>query len=431
VRRSLQKLLFGTVLLGWVLGLALTVLYARGLAWTVDRARTDGVFLVYELLADEPPSARNERLDQLRPHLRFDLRLMSLAEARDRVGDDLSPGVAVPRDINTRAAYYFFAFADGGALEVGPFNPKIPRGFLPIGFFVAVAGFPIIAALILIRLERELRKIERASRALAIGELGARVDNRHGPSSELAASFNDMAARVEHLIRSRDELVQAVSHELGSPLSRLRFHLELLATSSGPAREERMVAMNRDLDALDELVAELLGYVQSDNVTVERGIFDARPHLTDLVELARLELPTDETLDIALDVPSDVTVYADRRLFLRVVENLLRNAVHHARERVRLSLSRKNDQVCVAVHDDGAGIPAPMRESVLAPFFRLDPDRGRRTGGAGLGLAIVSRIVSRHGGRIEIDDSPLGGAEVATYWPMSRERPNESKSLGP
>ncbi len=418
MRRSLLKLLVGSVLLTWAVGLALTFLYARGLAWTLERARADGVFLAHELLAREPPTERAERIRRLRPHFRFDLRLIPLAEAEARIGHPLTPGHAAPHAIDTVAASYFFAFAEGGALTVGPFNPKVPRGFVPVGFILVVIGFPVLAALVVVRLERELLKVERASQALATGELGARVENRRGPSSELAASFNEMAERVERLIRSRDELVQAVSHELGSPLSRLRFHLELLATTTGRAREERLGAMTRDLDALDQLVGELLAYVQADHFEVERALFDARPPLTQIAELAQLELPEERAVRVELDLPSEVMVCADQRLFLRAIENLLRNAVRYASGRVRVTLSSDKNEVRVAVQDDGPGIPEAMREKVLIPFVRLDPGRDRKTGGAGLGLAIVSRIVARHAGRVEILDSPLGGAEVATYWPL-------------
>ena len=101
-------------------------------------------------------------------------------------------------------------------------------------------------------------RIERANQALAVGELSVRVDTNGAQSDELAASFNAMAERVETLIKSRDELVQAVSHELGSPLSRLRFHVELLENLPEAKRSERLAVMSRELDTLDALVAELL-----------------------------------------------------------------------------------------------------------------------------------------------------------------------------
>ncbi|MEM9731009.1 MAG: ATP-binding protein, partial [Myxococcota bacterium] len=109
---------------------------------------------------------------------------------------------------------------------------------------------------------------------------------------------------------------------------------------------------------------------------------------------------------------------ADPRLFQRAIENILRNAMKYARGNVRLELTQDEAHVRVVVHDDGPGIPEDLREKVMIPFFREEAARDRKTGGVGLGLAIVSRIMHRHGGRLAIDSSPLGGARVATWWPQ-------------
>jgi two-component system sensor histidine kinase RstB len=289
---------------------------------------------------------------------------------------------------------------------------------LPIGVILVVVLLPVIAGAVAFRVERRLAKVERASEALAVGDFSARVDDKHGAPDELAARFNAMAERVEQLVRSRDELVQAVSHELGSPLSRLRFHMELLAHQPDEQRAQRLDAMTHELDALDELVAELLSYVQSDDLHLDRQTFDPTRGINDLVELARLDAPEEQAVEVELSLSSDAIVFADQRLFQRAIENLLRNAVRHARGKVLLELTQDEEQVRVAVHDDGPGIPEEQRDKVLAPFVRLGVDRDRKTGGVGLGLAIVNRIVRRHDGRLAIATSPtLGGTLVATSWP--------------
>jgi signal transduction histidine kinase len=334
------------------------------------------------------------------------------------VGRPASPGEQIPHRVSRFEDWYFLVFEDGqGALAAGPVNPAAPAGLLPIGMILAIVGLPVIAGLLAFRVEQRLTKVERASQALAVGDFSVRVDNQHGPSDELAANFNAMAERVERLIRSRDELVQAVSHELGSPLSRLRLHMELLENQSDMQREERLIAMTRELDALDELVAELLDYVQSDELALDRHAFDPNRALTDLAELARLEAPDDRPVEVDLEFPNGASVFADQRLFQRAIENILRNSVQHARGKVLLELKQDEEHVRVAVHDDGPGIPEELREKVMVPFFRLEADRSRNTGGVGLGLAIVSRIMHRHGGRLAIDSSPLGGAKVETLWP--------------
>jgi signal transduction histidine kinase len=418
MRRSLVRLIAGSVLICWALGLVIVAAYLRTRSWDEARARRDGVFLVYQLLDGEPGPVRAEHLGALQQHFDVPFTIVGTDDVERRVGRRPARGEAIHFEVSQRESWYFLIFADGtGALAAGPVDPALPPGVLPVGAIVSVALLPAIAALIALRVERALAKVERASQKLAKGELSARVVNPDGPSRELAASFNEMAARVERLIRSRDELVQAVSHELGSPLSRLRFHLELLADKSGEARQERIDAMTRDLDALDELVAELLRYVQSDEMELDRREIDPSRSLPDLVDLAKLEAPQDKSVEIELSVSSAATIVADPRLFQRAVENLLRNAVQHARGKVRLEVSAAADVATVAVHDDGPGIPEELHEKVLVPFFRPQADRSRKTGGVGLGLAIVNRIVQRHGGQIAIATSPLGGASITTSWP--------------
>lgn len=420
MRRSYVRLVVSSVLLAWTLGIAVLVLYALGQSWVDERARSDGVFLVSELLDQTPAPERAARLRELQQHFSVDLTLLSKREVEHRLSRQVRPGEQIPHKPLVREEWYYFVFQDGqSVLAAGPVNPAIPAGAFPIGLVLMLVFIPVVAAVVVLRVERGLSKVERASQALAVGELSTRVDGRRGAPGELAASFNAMAERVEQLVRSRDELLQAVSHELGSPLSRLRFHMELLANQREDTRQERLHAMSRELDALDELVSELLGYVQSDMLRIERQAFDPRQGLGDLAELARLETPRGRAVDVTIELEEGAEAFADQRLFLRAIENILRNAVKYARGRVRLELIREEDHVLVAVHDDGPGIPPEQRERVMAPFFRLEDDRGRKLGGVGLGLAIVRRIVQRHGGRIEIASSPLGGAMVTTLWPRS------------
>ena len=420
MRRSFVKLIVGSVLACWAIGFVAMFLYVRNQSWADERARGDGVFLAYELLDPVHAHSRSKRLLELQEHFAVDLGIISVDEVERRVGRPVSPGEQIPQRVSAREEWYFLVFGDGeGALAAGPVHPAVPPGVLPVGVILAIVGLPVVAGLIALRVEKQLTKVERATQALAVGDLSVRVHNPNGSQNELASIFNAMAERVERLVRSRDELVQAVSHELGSPLSRLRFHIELLENQSDPQREERLDAMTRELDALDELVAELLSYVQSDELQLDRRAFSLKRGLADLAEIARLEASEDRTVKVDLSVPHDASVSADPRLFQRAVENILRNAMKYARGTVLLEVTQEPEHVRVAVHDDGPGIPEELRERVMTPFYRRERDRDRKTGGVGLGLAIVDRIMHRHGGRVAIASSPLGGAMVATWWPRS------------
>ena len=418
MRWSFVRLIAASVLLCWVVGIVFLQAYSRSRSWTDDRARTDGVFLAYDILEQEQSQDRETRLRELRRHYWVPLVLVSLEEVGQRVGRTVRPGEHVPHRVSHREEWYFLAFDDGsGALAAGPVDPVRPPGVLPVGVVLALLALPLLAGLIAVAVDRSLRRVERASDALGRGNLTARVESGSGAATELADRFNAMAERVERLVKSRDELVQAVSHELGSPLSRLRFHLELLETEPEPRREERLHTMARELDTLDELVAELLSYIQSDDLALDIRAFEPGPLIVDLAELATLEAVETRPVEVELELREDADGVADVRLFQRAVENLLRNAVQHARTRVVLELSQDGEGLHVTVHDDGPGIPEDLRDQVKLPFFRLESDRGRKTGGAGLGLAIVTRIVERHGGQLTIGASPLGGAAVRTSWP--------------
>jgi signal transduction histidine kinase len=420
MRRSFIRLFLVSVLATWVVGFTVLFGYTYTLRWAEDRAQHSGIFLIHDLLTSTPVEQRERRLAELQVHTYVPLSLMSRGDVAAKLGREIEGAQAVPLRLSRSEEWYFLGFEDDSAvLAAGPVNPWFPTSTFPIGVVLAILFGPIIAGIVTLQMERALAKVERASDALAVGELGARVEDPRGPSVELAARFNAMAERIEELVRSRDELVQAVSHELGSPLSRLRFHVELLERDPEADREQRLANMTRELDALEELVAELLGYVQSSDLRVEPVAFDPAKVLADLVELSVLEASDPRDVSVELVVPPGLEVFADQRLFQRAVENLLRNAIRYADKKVRLELSRVVAGVQVAVHDDGPGIPREMRDKVVMPFVRLDEDRSRRTGGVGLGLAIVRRIVLRHGGRLEIHESTLGGALVTILWPAT------------
>lgn len=424
MRLSMIRLVIISVAFCWAIVLVVLGLYLRSQTWTGDEARTYGVHLAYALLEETPETSRAERLRRLQANFVVDLSLISSDELERRIGRMGAPGEEIAVRSSLRHAWYFIVFEDGsGALAAGPVNPAIPTGVVPIGLLLVVFLLPLIAGMVAFRFGRGVAKVERANQALTVGDLTVRVDDDRGPSDKLAESFNAMAERVELLVRSRDELVQAVSHELGSPLSRLRFQVELLESPSEERRRERAQAMARELDALDALVAELLNYVESGDVELNWQSFDPRPGLVDLAELAGHEFPEQHSVGVELKLPPGIHVFADERLFLRTVENILRNAVQHAKSNVVLELTADGDQVWVTVHDDGAGIPVAMREKVLNPFFRVEAERNHKAGGVGLGLAIVGRITQQHGGRVVVAESSLGGARIATVW--SRATPSE------
>jgi two-component system sensor histidine kinase RstB len=419
MKRSFLKLIASSVLAFWLVGFGVLAAYSRTRDFTEAQVREQGLLWAYRSIDRATPSERPQLVAEMADHHDVVISIVPLETVRSMSDAAPEPGQPTFDRRERRAQWLYIPFHDHqGAFAAGPVDPlKPPGGHYPIGIVLAIILTPLVASAVAMRLAAQLRKVERASEALGSGVLSARVDNPDGPSHELAASFNDMAECVERLVKDREELVQAVSHELGSPLSRLQFQLELLDNArDSDERRERVEAMTREIEELHELVAELSSWVQSDEAALKRQDFDAVKPLTDLADLAELHVPEGRDVAVRTELPARADVHADPRLFQRAIENLLRNAVRYAESVVTLSIREADDWVHVTVEDDGPGIPIEERERVLQPFVRVEADRDRVTGGVGLGLAIVSRIVNHHGGGVTVDESAVGGARLTTSW---------------
>jgi len=277
-------------------------------------------------------------------------------------------------------------------------------------------------ALLLRPVARQLRHVERAAKTIAAGDLSARVDQRRVRAAQpLAQAFNNMASRTEALVRTQRELLQAVSHELRTPLSRMRFAVELIETAKDDEqRKQRLQELDAATEELDELVGELLSYVRMETTEPQLDLehFSLHETLDTLIPKFAALYPSiqfEAGDDTALD---ENVIVADRTGFQRAIGNLLSNAGQHAQSRVKIGLERTDEATIVNVDDDGEGISASERERVFEPFVRLAGDANGK--GAGLGLALVKRIVTQHGGTVDVQTSPLGGCRIRTTWP-SRE----------
>jgi len=286
-----------------------------------------------------------------------------------------------------------------------------------VAFFVFASL--VITLLVALPLARRMRAIERAVEELSRGNFNARVEgDRDDALGPIATALDRSAERLKRLFAERVELLQAVSHEIGTPLSRMRFHLEILERATDAAqREKHLRAIDGEIRELDEMSSELVHWMEADAAELPLQDVPVRARLEELVELERAASPRE--VPVTLDIPEEAVARAEPRLFARAIENLVRNALRYARERVVVSARVAAGKLEIAVRDDGPGIPAEARERVFQPFVRLDRSRSRSEGGAGLGLAIARRIVERHGGSIEILDAPEGGAELRTRWPLT------------
>jgi signal transduction histidine kinase len=284
---------------------------------------------------------------------------------------------------------------------------------LPPGFGVGILGSLIgIAAIIAIAREaRPLRALSRALGQFTGDETGPLVKPAGAPEiRNLIVAVNDMQARISQLVRGRTLLLGAVSHDLKTNITRLRLRVELL-----PDEAQRDKAI-RDLDEMTRLLEDALAVARGGFAGARLQPINLRPLLLGLVE-DRLTAGASVRADLTEDT---LWVRAEPIALRRLFGNLIDNALNFAPHCVIRSWTE--DQVIVAIDDDGPGIPQAAHAAVFEPFFRLDTSRSRTTGGSGLGLAIVKQIAEAHGATIAMSTSPEGGLRAKVAFPVNARR---------
>lgn len=394
------------------------------------------VEMLVQDLAPLDAAARAQRVRELDERFAYPVLLLDAAgvQALDTAARErLARGELVVRGLNRKVLAPLPG--DGQVLELGPLDPdwnpehrlNLPRAlWLQLAAALALALTVGLLAWWLLRPAwRDLRALRRAADALAAGRFEAPLPALR--SRLFAPLGRGMRATLERLagaLAAQRELTGAVSHELRTPLARLRFGIDALVDEDDRAARERAVAAcERDIEELDALIDASLTLARLD-----MGALRAAPQPGDLAALLAQEAagfaPLLDRKSLATDLRLPEPLPFDARLLPYAVRNGLRNAARHARARIELrawtepASSAAPAQVCIAVDDDGPGVPAAQREAVFAPFRRLDEKAGRAGRGYGLGLAIVRRVVESHGGRAIMEDSPLGGARLRLSWPV-------------
>lgn len=309
------------------------------------------------------------------------------------------------------------------AIRFGPFPrfDKVENYAARTTLALVLLPAALAIALLLRPVARQLRQVENAAKSIADGDLSARVDEQSVKSARpLAQSFNHMANRTETLVRTQRELLQAVSHDLRTPLARMRFAIELVESAKDDAeRAQRLESLDAATEELDELVGELLSYVrmETSQPQLNREPIALRDAVGTMIAKHAALHPSVQ-FDSSIN-PQD-QVIADRGGLQRALGNILSNAGHFAKSRVTIKSETTPTATIIDVDDDGNGIPDFERDRVFEPFVRLE--NGSNGHGVGLGLALVKRIASQHGGDAEVLNSPSGGCRVRTTWPTNSGR---------
>ncbi|HEY4082153.1 MAG TPA: ATP-binding protein [Burkholderiaceae bacterium] len=281
---------------------------------------------------------------------------------------------------------------------------------------VALGAYPVVR-----RLTRRLEALKAGVEQFGSGDLSKRVEAEGNDEvAALGRSFNYAAARIESLLRSQKNLLANASHELRSPLARLKMAFSMLEELPTEAARARLGAeIHTNIAELDALVEEVLLASR-----LETGGQNPNPEPVDL-----LGLGVEEASRIGADVePSDglvdLKVLGEERLLRRALRNLLENARRYGGDEVALELRRVGDNAEIRICDRGPGVPEPMRERIFEAFFRL-PGHAEQAGGVGLGLSLVKQIAQRHGGSVHCEARPGGGSVFVFTVPVGSPTPGK------
>jgi len=384
-----------------------------------ERAARGAFYIGFKYLTGHEQENWENKLQNLSKEFRYPLSLIPLNELQLKTEfiDIIRHGGTYAEHPRDNGETYYKRIPDSDfVVKAGPVHVSTLIVDL---FYYAMAFLAIMIAIALFiwmrPIARDLHQLSVAAHSFGKGNFDTKIKIRKNSAIlRVAETFNGMTDRIKKLIDSHKELTNAVSHEFRTPISRLRFGIEMLKNSDDKATTQKYIdSMNTDIDELDSLVTELLTYAQFDrekpDLKLETLEFDS--WINDFTEHHRMTI---FDIDLQLDNNNELLnkkITIDSKLIHRAISNLITNAIRYATNNIRISASYNDKHFIISVEDDGPGVPLQDREKILEPFTRLDLSRDRRSGGCGLGLSIVKQIAAWHNGKITISDSSLGGAK--------------------
>ncbi len=410
--RSYAVLAGGLLIVAILLDLGFGALQSRQVRaadpWLVSTLR-----LMESELAAVPADARAERAVELGRRLGLKIDLLETGDISGATPGDI-PGELV--DDSGRVYYLWHSKALGGAIRLGPFEPESAgwlARLLPVLFYASIL---LIVGLWLRPLLNDLRLLTDASQKFA-SDYREPLDTAHRTTQvrSLARNLDDMSARVSQLIQSQKEMTAALSHEMRTPLARVRFAVAVLEGEVDQRLHLQLRAVSNDVQQIDDLISDMLDYARLDHpgLRMDCQSVAVAPWLAQVLATCP---PHERIVNVRHEGLE--TLWMEPRLMELALSNLLANALRYARRNVSIELARDKGLCRMVVEDDGEGIPEDRRASVFHAFTRLDTSRNRETGGFGLGLAIVARVAMLHRGRVSAATSAsLGGARLALEWP--------------
>jgi two-component system osmolarity sensor histidine kinase EnvZ len=436
IKRFMPRGLFGRSLLIIVLPMFLLqvfvayVFFERDLDTTTRRMARDVAADVAFLVAQEDSTPAGERAadrtlaaKQLRYEITFmpgvDIKPSRHRPRRNTIDQALDEVIA--QQIGETRHFHTRGLADVFTIDVdvhdGALHIVVPRDRVTVAspdlFVILMVGSSLILlAVAILFLRNQVRPIERLARAAdAFGKGRAVPDFKPYGAIEVrraAQAFLTMRERIERHVQQRTEMLAGVSHDLKTPLTRIRLQLAMM--KPGPEIE----ALRADIAEMGRMLDEYLDFARGEGGE-KAQLVDLGDLVRETAEAAARARPGGEGL--RLEAPSGTFMAVKPQALRRCLTNLIDNALKHGRQ-VRVSLLREERFAEIHVDDDGPGIKPEKREEALKPFHRLDEGRNLQTGGVGLGLAIASDIARGHGGELILSDSPDGGLRATVRLPL-------------
>ncbi len=324
--------------------------------------------------------------------------------------------------------------ADDGTAYMVLFDPPPRRSaFSPpfsdtaravlLALAISISGF--VSYLLARSISRPLENLQRTARTLADGQLGARtapaVGARRDEIGALAREFDTMAERLAAMVAARQQLLRDLSHELRSPLARLRMAVDLAQQpGADPARQFERI--EREGGRLETLIAQILAYarLERDPATLERKPVDILEILRQVVLDAEYESQSVPGR-ISLCAPGSVAEFrADAQLLHAAFDNVLRNALlHGGAGPIEIDVLDDAAAISVSIRDHGPGVPPPELDRIFEPFYRVQDESARAPKGSGIGLAVAAKAVQLHGGTLVAENAPEGGLRMTFTLPRS------------
>jgi two-component system osmolarity sensor histidine kinase EnvZ len=301
---------------------------------------------------------------------------------------------------------------DQGILRIFASRKRIfsSTGWTFFGWTLGSSILLFTIALIFMRGQvQPILRLANAARALGLGRQASDYQLEGAREVRLAGrAFQAMRHRIMRQLNERTEMLAGVSHDLRTPLTRIRLQLALMGEN------EDATAIRADLAEMEDMIDAYLSFAAGEG---EEPTEDT--DVTKMLDRLTTQARNAHAFDISFTPPQPaLPIFPLRRKAMRrAFENLISNAVAYS-TKAEITTRYRNDEVTVIFDDNGAGIPAERRDDAVRPFVRLETSRNRQTGGTGLGLSITSDIVLGHGGELSLEDSPLGGLRVVIKLPV-------------